>query len=467
MKRKTNLFYTTGPDSKFLTFSNYTECMTGNYLSLETKLFPDKFLCLKIKNLNSTTKADFIKYIAAYYENKLAVLRDFNTKNSNNVEVNIFPLAYLLEAILYVCKFENNEWELDINKLNIFKSNNSIEKSDERNLINKYSGVSSLDNLITYVGEITEQDYNGIYSDTICTVDLNLYNEGSIILKDRASYNNENKLSATNVIDNNYSLYGWENDNLIVSDYDNVQSLYDTVLDVESENVIKGVYYNNTMLSELKLFEIVKGDTLNYNKTLSFNIIIPLFNLINKNISHDSWSLFNIDETSYYKYIDLDKDNSHVYDVPYGIWINADETIDTFIELKKDLNLNMYPSWSLLISSQFKPFPYSNNLVEENYSKDSILHAHATYAEILSKFNNLIDVFSLLNNAINSLDNRVQALENTLENIGVIDVNNQISKYEKKLIDTELKVANEISDLKEKIYGYIENIRWSDNIMSK
>ena len=466
MKRKTNLFYTTGPDSKFLTFSNYTECMTGNYLSLETKLFPDKFLCLKIKNLNSITKADFIKYIAAYYENKLAVLRDFNIKNSNNVEVNIFPLAYLLEAILYVCKFENNEWELDINKLNDFKTNNIIF-SDERNLINKYSGVSSLDNLITYVGEITEQDYNGIYSDTICTVDLNLYNEGSIILKNQAEYNNENKLSAINIIDNGYSLYGWENDNLIVSDYNNVQSLYDIVLDADSENVIKGVYYNNTMLSELKLFEIVKGDTLNYNKTLSFNIIIPLFNLLNKNINHDSWSLYNINGESYYKYIDLDKDNSHVYDVPYGIWINADEEEDTFIELKKDLNLNMYPSWSLLISSQFKPFPYSNNLVEENYSKDSILHAHATYAEILSKFNNLIDVFSLLNNAINSLDNRVQALENTLENIGVIDANNQISKYEKKLIDTELRVANEISDLKEKIYGYIENIRWSDNIMSK
>ena len=53
MKRKTNLFYTNGPDSKFITFSNYTESLTGNFLSTDTKLFPDKFLCLKIYNINS------------------------------------------------------------------------------------------------------------------------------------------------------------------------------------------------------------------------------------------------------------------------------------------------------------------------------------------------------------------------------------------------------------------------------
>ena len=44
MKRKTNLFYVDGPDSKFITFSNYTEALTGNFLSTDTKLFPDKFL---------------------------------------------------------------------------------------------------------------------------------------------------------------------------------------------------------------------------------------------------------------------------------------------------------------------------------------------------------------------------------------------------------------------------------------
>ena len=58
MKRRTNLFYTKGPDSKFLTFSNYTEALTGNFLSTDTKMFPDKFLCLKINNLNKTNKVN-------------------------------------------------------------------------------------------------------------------------------------------------------------------------------------------------------------------------------------------------------------------------------------------------------------------------------------------------------------------------------------------------------------------------
>ena len=31
MKRRTNIFYNTGNDSKFLTFSNYTEHLTGNF----------------------------------------------------------------------------------------------------------------------------------------------------------------------------------------------------------------------------------------------------------------------------------------------------------------------------------------------------------------------------------------------------------------------------------------------------
>ena len=76
MKRKTNLFYTTGPDSKFITFSNYTESLTGNFLSTDTKIFPSRFIALYIKGLNKDTKAALIKYIADYYESKLAVLRD-------------------------------------------------------------------------------------------------------------------------------------------------------------------------------------------------------------------------------------------------------------------------------------------------------------------------------------------------------------------------------------------------------
>ena len=83
MKRKTNLFYTTGPDSKFITFSNYTESLTGNFLSTDTKIFPSRFIALYIKGLNKKTKSSLIKYISKYYESKLAVLRDYLIEKSS------------------------------------------------------------------------------------------------------------------------------------------------------------------------------------------------------------------------------------------------------------------------------------------------------------------------------------------------------------------------------------------------
>ena len=53
MKRSTNLFYTVGSDTNFITFSNYGESLTGNFLSVNTKLFPSHFLCLDIPELDN------------------------------------------------------------------------------------------------------------------------------------------------------------------------------------------------------------------------------------------------------------------------------------------------------------------------------------------------------------------------------------------------------------------------------
>ena len=88
MKRKTNLFYNSGPDSKFLTFSNYTEALTGNFLSTNTKLFPSTFLCLNIPSLNKENKETFINnYLIKYY--------------FNNPNIPIEPLSEELGTLLY------------------------------------------------------------------------------------------------------------------------------------------------------------------------------------------------------------------------------------------------------------------------------------------------------------------------------------------------------------------------------
>ena len=167
MKRKTNLFYTTGPDSKFITFSNYTESLTGNFLSTDTKIFPSRFIALYIKGLNKDTKAALIKYIADYYESKLAVLRDHFDYNKSDIEKSVPPLNYLLEALLRIKEITKNEVVSTHSITNNSYVNFIKDGNDTSNLIS-YSDVIKF----KYISDITEQDYNGTFTDTICNIDL-------------------------------------------------------------------------------------------------------------------------------------------------------------------------------------------------------------------------------------------------------------------------------------------------------
>ena len=136
MKRKTNLFNLNAfEDTLFLTFSNYTEYLTGNFLSTNTKMYPSSFLCFNLPFENNDYIIEFKRYLMQYYENKLTALRACFVKDDNDPEENLSPLFYLLDAIDNF--FEN----LDIN--------------------------------IVYAGDIVEQDYNGTYSDSICIINLN------------------------------------------------------------------------------------------------------------------------------------------------------------------------------------------------------------------------------------------------------------------------------------------------------
>ena len=127
MKRKTNLFYNQGEDNKFITFSNYTESLTGNFLSTDTKLFPSRFLCIKIDGYNKwkdeneeiiNDKDEITNLLMSYYENKLAYLRDYFTGKNKSVEENIYPLVYLLEFFNYLQYNEETcNLELNTNKM--------------------------------------------------------------------------------------------------------------------------------------------------------------------------------------------------------------------------------------------------------------------------------------------------------------------------------------------------------------
>lgn len=454
MKRKTNLFYTTGPDSKFLTFSNYTEALTGNFLSTDTKLFPDKFLCLRIEGLNdkgdnniNISKKLFIKYLVDYYENKLASLRDFcvSENNSSNIaEKKMLPLAYLLEAIVQVCQYNSNtySWKFDPEYIEGFN-------------IRNFTDNERLNNLITYVGDITEQDFNGTYTDTICSINANEYNIGAIIS------NQTRDTTETYSEESPETLHGWTKDEIIFDDYTDDVPLFDDIVDDTMFT-----YYFNSFINRIEISH--KTELESIENILEFNVIIPLFSITNMNYNTNTNSIIENNEIKLQN--DQTDDASGDYcdriHVPLGIWIYTDDTTnsDAFIQLRKDTEMDMYPSWSLLISSQFKPFPYSLNKKIYNESQSGIMSAYPTFAETLSKINTVLDKFNTINSNINKMNERIDLLEQRINKIGTTD---GYSKLENTMLQFTIDVKNEISEFKKQMYGYIDNITWSSNYNNK
>lgn len=234
MKRKTNLFYTTGPDSKFITFSNYTESLTGNFLSTDTKIFPSRFIALYIKGLNKNTKASLIKYLADYYESKLAVLRDHFDYNKSDIEKRVPPLNYLLEALLRIKEINENEVVATHSvAANVIKDDNETSSSNESNLISDSNVIK-----FKYISDITEQDYNGTFTDTICNIDLRKFAYiSSIELTDDF---NDNVVQ----FDKPAYLYGWDSD--VPEEYAYEHTIPDSVQGIDLDRYMTAYLAENT-----------------------------------------------------------------------------------------------------------------------------------------------------------------------------------------------------------------------------
>ena len=258
MKRKTNLFYTTGPDSKFITFSNYTESLTGNFLSTDTKIFPSRFIALYIKGLNKNTKASLIKYLADYYESKLAVLRDHFDYNKSDIEKRVPPLNYLLEALLRIKEINENEvvytHSIAANKNN---DDNETSNSNESNLIS-YSNVIKF----KYISDITEQDYNGIFTDTICNIDLRKFAYiSSIELTDDF---NDNVVQ----FDKPVTLYGWDSD--VPEEYTYEHTIPDSIQGIDLDRYMTA-YLAENITSEDETDTIEETDSTKENGSTTNN----------------------------------------------------------------------------------------------------------------------------------------------------------------------------------------------------
>ena len=245
MKRKTNLFYTTGPDSKFITFSNYTESLTGNFLSTDTKIFPSRFIALYIKGLNKDTKAALIKYLADYYESKLAALRDHFDYNKSDIEKSVPPLNYLLEALLRIKEINENE----VVYTHSIAANKNNDDNEMSNLIYDSDVIK-----FKYISDITEQDYNGTFTDTICNIDLRKFAYiSSIELTDDF---NDNVVQ----FDKPVTLYGWDSD--VPEEYANEKTIPDSIQGIDLDRYMT-TYLDDTDAEEKRIEYKINTDLSN------------------------------------------------------------------------------------------------------------------------------------------------------------------------------------------------------------
>lgn len=426
MNRKTNIFYSEGNDSNFLTFDNYSEALTGDILATDQKLWPSRFLCLYIEALDGMTSADrdlhkkeFInKYLVPYYENKLAFLRD-NIESSEEL-VDICPLNYLLSLIYYyVGKMNGKEY-----------SNVSDAELDLYNGT-YYTDLLTEDKIgINYISDIIEQDYNGTYADIICTITT--ANKYKPTLVYHAPEDMENYYNIKAYDGSKTKLYGWENEtNSSMQQYIAQNVLFDGQF--SDTNGDHNAYYVNSLIETIKVE--------NYNGgNLKFNVIIPVF---------DS------------QFINKIKDNDELVldgqtNVPLGMYFTGKP-----VELEAN-NGVFNTSWSLLISMQFKAFPYSFGITHNFDDSDAIKDAYITFAEILAKQNDSIKNFTRYNNQILALQNKINILESTLNSISTVhnidDINLNLMKLKNKIDNSLIEMNDKIDELAQVVDA--NKLRW-------
>lgn len=402
MNRKTNLFYLSGNDSNFLTFSNYTEYLTSVFLNTSLKMFMSKFIALNLpfdEDQHSIEK--FKMFLMCYYENKLTTLRDSFSSNPNNSLITVKPLGYLLEAI----KMFFNELEYN--------------------------------DIITYIGDVTEHDYNGTYADSICIIDYNNYYKASVSV-DESLKNRENAITI-NQDDNKTHLYGWYNE------LDNLDGEYIPQFDFNDEDT--GYYYN----SEIKEIEIINNDNEN---EMTFNCIIPLFDVYN--IDHKTYTIKELKNNEIEASFQLSKNDplAPYKNIPYGIWISSYN-----VDLHRDPSTHFGQSWSLVISSKFAPFPYGNMQKPKAIPDAENSLEKYTYAQLLSDQTKLYASFQDALNKIQILQDKVDNLSKALDSIATYSNIDDIRQTIAMLPNT---IDERINDQTKELREMITNLKWKN-----
>lgn len=614
MKRKTNLFYkSASQDSNFLTFSNYTEVLTGNLMSTDNKIFPSTFLCLQSDKLNDIefAKETYNKHIQDIKNSKNVKyvlktdVRDFWVNDTQdmlkiyeqdgvvwraNAILNEDCIENLPSDVTFIINIFMSDEETkvgteEINPLNIqswqrsatinkiyldwneepafMNDDNDIESVylwNKQQLLNlltaKYENklaalrdwcvengkqqdktllplnylIETLiefdENIkITFVGDVTEQDWNGTFADTICVIDTSGFNSyyGVSTLenptKSKAEFPNEsdeylygwwvNKTNYTKeldydrdgkntvsvTLDDNNKIYTYHLNGLsgkelakfkkehqistvshddyntyfsMIPDTDqNVQEWMSTLDDiVEASRIyekwkgpkyaedIKPIYDNDNedevnhyiYTSNIDKITFNKYEDKDIIKEVKFNLLVPLFDIVDCNYVTNSTYV----EKSSYLPLTIPTSDAMVKNIPLGLWFSGPNSVS----LKPDNVTKFSPTWSLSLSSQFKPFPNSTHMPSE-ITQDAKKEAYLTFAQILARQNDIFDKVSTIHNDVASLSNRVSTLESC---IGAVLNSYNLDTFRSDIADYKNMISYQVSYLESIIEGL--ELRW-------
>jgi len=218
------------------------------------------------------------------------------------------------------------------------------------------------------------------------------------------------------------------------------ESIFDEIQTIN--NVAVGQYHVNSHISNINITEAQNKDLL------SFNIIIPLFDLCDINKSTNNVAIDDLTNLNNANY------NSSV---PLGIWFS--DNCENIV-IKRDIDTGYACSWSLTLSSQFKPFPTSSNIVNES-DKTYNTDAYKTFSQLLVKQNQVLDKMDDLSYMYVSLNNRMNKLETIINKMGT---SYNIDNIQQSMVLYSYNMNTEFNTLKTDIVSYLNGLQWKQTI---
>jgi hypothetical protein len=400
MLRRTNIFnisstLDTFPENAFLNLSNWSEDITGYYLNAATSCYPSSFLAL---NIDLTT--NFINLINKLkdVESKNTYLRDYRQVLTSVKDFD----KYLSEGADLIYWLLKNRAVVDKTATPIIR------------------------------GNIGEQDYNGTFTDIICTIDANnygytvndidytnLYNTTSMIELPTGGINDKTLLKefpTGSVLEPTSVLHGWQVDGSTGKPWEYAVNYDGEITNTLSTGgtVVNKLYYNKLNSDRVSFTAIDAKES-----TLTFNVIIPFYKVGTSTVKNDTTDLSSI----------IFNNVSDVKEIPLGIWITKTPIV---LKRKESTFYGYNPSWSLSIATQIKPFPSSDLLQVETTDAADVIITQQNFSELFKKISELTKI---------SLNNQKQIIK---LNKDLSIINTQLQQFGGGTVTTDWALINEL-----------------------